>query len=353
MSLLYLVVSVLWFILNAYYWKDIVMLQNFITFVLALCMLEMTIWFFDYRNFNMTGVRHVGVVVCAMLVSVLRRSVSRMLVVAVSLGYGVVRPTLGDDGWKLVSLGSIYFIAESALELLIRYDQTNEVSAFWRVALSLPPAALNAIFYWWIFLALSRLTEQLTSRRQDDKLQIFKQFTRVLMFSLLCAVCYALYQMYYMSSGYELTKWKTKWLIETGIPEMLYTLILLTILFLWRPSTNNKRFAYAQLAPTESAALPDEEDEFGALPVDQVPATAATSNSNGVETKSISKPRFTIGDEGEHEDDDDDEKHQSTKEITQNPPTSPNKPTTTEKVTSIIQSVVGEESNVPAVVKTD
>jgi len=354
MSLLYLVVSILWFILNAYFWRDIVMLQNFISLVLGLCMLEMTIWFFDYRNFNMTGIRHLGAWICAMLLSVLRRTFSRILVVIVSLGYGVCRPTLGDDSWKLITLGSIYFVAESALELLIRYDETDEVGTFWRVVLSLPPAILNAIVYWWIFLALSRLTEQLKIRRQDDKLQIFTQFTRVLMFSLLLAVGYAVYQMYYMSSGFEYSKWQNKWLLDTAIPELLYTLVLLTILILWRPSTNNKRFAYAQLAPTEATALPDDEDEFGALPVDQVPATAATNNRNGVEMKSMSKPRFTIGDDGEHDDDDDDEKHQATKETVSEQIPNPTSPkSTTDKVASLIQSVVGEENNAPVIGKVD
>jgi hypothetical protein len=59
--------------------------------VLGLCLVEMATWYFDYVNYNQTGFRHVGPVVVGMLASVVRRAVSRMLVISVSLGFGVVK----------------------------------------------------------------------------------------------------------------------------------------------------------------------------------------------------------------------------------------------------------------------
>jgi len=123
------------------------------------------------------------------------------------------------------------------------------------------------------------------------------------MFSIFMAVSFAIYQMYFMSSGFDMTHWQTLWLLEGGLTEMLYSLILFAILFLWRPSPNNKRFAYAQLQPTEGPPGTDEE-EFGTLPTDQGPTP---NKGNRIETKQVSKARFTISDEVDEVDDDETE----------------------------------------------
>eukprot|EP00479_Gromia_sphaerica_P001061 TRINITY_DN11226_c0_g1_i1.p1 TRINITY_DN11226_c0_g1~~TRINITY_DN11226_c0_g1_i1.p1 ORF type:complete len:136 (+),score=4.41 TRINITY_DN11226_c0_g1_i1:154-561(+) len=108
MSIIYLVVAGIWFCLNALFWKELLQLQNCITAVLALCMIEMGTWYFDYFNFNQEGVRHTVPFVIGILSTVIRRTVSRMLVVAVSMGFGVVKPIYPKE--KIFALGAIYFI---------------------------------------------------------------------------------------------------------------------------------------------------------------------------------------------------------------------------------------------------
>ena len=116
-----------------------------------------------------------------------------------------IRPDLGKNKTKLLLLGAVYFVFETALELVIRYGQTNAVAQKWRMFLSFPVALLNAITYWWIFFALYRLTAQLATRKQLLKLQLYKRFSSVLMFSLIAAVVFALYQMYAHLTRYALS----------------------------------------------------------------------------------------------------------------------------------------------------
>ena len=59
--------------------------------MLGIVTTEVMLWYFDYRNFNATGVRSVTVVVIAIIASVVRMTASRLLVVAVSVGFGVVK----------------------------------------------------------------------------------------------------------------------------------------------------------------------------------------------------------------------------------------------------------------------
>lgn len=94
MSFVFLGAAFVWFLLHVHYWKDILAVQSAITFVLFLCMAEAMTWYFDYRNFNITGVRNIGPVVWAVLLGVVRKAVSRLLVVSVALGWGIVKYVL-------------------------------------------------------------------------------------------------------------------------------------------------------------------------------------------------------------------------------------------------------------------
>ena len=51
--------------------------------------------YFDYVNFNNTGFRPYDVTLWAVMVGSARKCISRMLLLVVAMGYGVVRPTLG------------------------------------------------------------------------------------------------------------------------------------------------------------------------------------------------------------------------------------------------------------------
>ena len=57
----------------------------------------------DYHSFNRGGTRGVAPVVFGVLASTLKKTVSRVLVLGVGLGYGVVRPTLGSTAYKVRS----------------------------------------------------------------------------------------------------------------------------------------------------------------------------------------------------------------------------------------------------------
>ena len=150
MCFVYAAFVALWMGLNLKHRKDVAPIQHYISVVLALTLVEVICWFVDYNNFNLSGVRHQGGVITAIVFSVLRLTVSRMLVVAVSSGFPVVRPSLSLlTQAKIVLLGLLYFVCEASLEVVTRYSQTNATAEKWRLFLALPVAILNAAFYWW------------------------------------------------------------------------------------------------------------------------------------------------------------------------------------------------------------
>jgi hypothetical protein len=178
-----------------------------------------------------------------------------MLVVAVSLGWGIVQPTLGSHATKLILLGALYFIFESALEIVQRYSQSNSIADHWRLGLIIPVSILNSLFYWWMFLSLQRLIGHLDSRKQYAKLSIYKKFAGVLILSLVLAVMYAMYQIYYASMGQDGNSWQKLWLLDQGIPLMIYTIVLVSISVLFLPSENSRAYAYSQLGSVDEMEM--------------------------------------------------------------------------------------------------
>ena len=77
--------------------------------LLALGLFEAFTWYLEYARFNTGGTRGAGLVTLGVLVSTVRKTASRVLLLAVCLGYGVVRPTLGSSTGRVraINLGAI------------------------------------------------------------------------------------------------------------------------------------------------------------------------------------------------------------------------------------------------------
>ncbi|KAL4189990.1 hypothetical protein AMTRI_Chr08g168250 [Amborella trichopoda] len=243
MSLAYLALGLIWFLQF-----------NYITIVIALGMCEMAFWYFEYANFNSTGIRPVGITVWAVTFTAVKKTVSRLLLLVVSMGYGVVRPTLGGITSKGALLGVIYFVASEVLELFENVGNINDFSGKVKLFLVLPVAVLDACFILWIFSSLSKTLEKLQMRRSMAKLELYRKFTNCLAISL------------YFNSTDPLTFWT-----------MLAYLLLAVICMLWAPSQSSTRYAYSD----EAADDFDEEEGVALTGLGAVKATerkAMTSN---------------------------------------------------------------------------
>lgn len=161
MSLAYLVLGLLWFLRFVQFWRDITQLHYHITAVIALGMCEMAVWYFEYVNFNSTGHRPMGITLWAVTFSSVKKTLSRLLLLVVSMGYGVVKPTLGGLTSKVLLLGAVYFFATEALELVEHLGNINDFSGKTKLFLFLPVTFLDSCFILWIFASLSRTLEKL------------------------------------------------------------------------------------------------------------------------------------------------------------------------------------------------
>lgn len=117
MCIIYVLFGALWLLWCACYWRDLLRIQFWIGAVIILGMLEKAVFYSEYQNirykgdygqsyfspvfdlilrcdslvcvFFLSSVR--GAVIFAELLSALKRSLARILVLIVSLGYGIVK----------------------------------------------------------------------------------------------------------------------------------------------------------------------------------------------------------------------------------------------------------------------
>ncbi|XP_057464907.1 uncharacterized protein LOC130754683 [Actinidia eriantha] len=251
MSLAYALLSLIWFSQYMRFWKDILQLQHCITVVIALGLFEMTLWYFEYAHFNNTGIRPIGITSWVVTVGALRRTLSRLLILCVSMGYGVVRPTLGGLTTKVLLLGVTYFLASELLNITEYVGTINDVAGRARVFLVLPDALLDAFLILWIFSSLSRTLEQLQAKRSSVKLDIYRKFSNALAVTVIASVAWIGYEVYFKATDPFNERWQGAWMI-TAFWDILAYALLCVICYLWAPSQSSQRYAYSDEMGEES-----------------------------------------------------------------------------------------------------
>ncbi|XP_057976352.1 uncharacterized protein LOC131163693 [Malania oleifera] len=250
MSLAFVILGIFWFSQYARFWREIIALQNCITVVITLGMLEMALWYFDYVEFNKTGIRPTGTTVWAVTFGSIKRTVARLIILMVSMGYGVVRPTLGGLTSKVIMLGATFFLASEVLELVENVGAVSDLSGKARLFLVLPVALLDAFFILWIFTSLSATLNKLQAKRMMAKLDIYRKFTNALAVAVIVSVGWICYELYFKSSDVYNEQWQNAWIIPAFWQVLSFSLLCI-ICALWAPSQNSMRYAYSEDANEE------------------------------------------------------------------------------------------------------
>ena len=158
MSLFYILLIIIWSVLLYRNGESLLDVQRYITIVIVLSASEMIAWYLDYINFNDVGERRFIAFVFGILSSVIRKTVSRMLVIAVSMGFGVVQAELTTPTKRRIYLfGLLYFIFELGYEIITEKTRSGDfdVQNQYQMLIAFPVAGLDAFCFWWIFVGLA------------------------------------------------------------------------------------------------------------------------------------------------------------------------------------------------------
>ncbi|KFK33330.1 hypothetical protein AALP_AA5G000200 [Arabis alpina] len=260
MSFAYLLLAAVWFFQYLRFRMDILPLQHCITVVILLGLLEMLFWYLDYAHFNNTGTRPLALTTWVVTIGAFRKTVSRILILCVSMGFGVVKSTLGGLTSKVLLVGVTYFLASEMLDIAEHVGIIDDVSGRAKLFLVLPDAFLDAFLILWIFTSLSKTLEQLQMKRTSVKLDIYRKFSNALAVMVVASVAWIVYEVYFKATDPFNERWQTAWTI-TAFWDVIAFVLLCIICYLWAPSQNSQRYAY-------SGEVDEENEEVQSLKAD-------------------------------------------------------------------------------------
>ncbi|KAM6202722.1 transmembrane protein 87A isoform 6-T6 [Rhynchocyon petersi] len=257
MCIVYVLFGVLWLAWSACYWRDLLRIQFWIGAVIFLGMLEKAVFYAEFQNIRYKGESVQGALILAELLSAVKRSLARTLVIIVSLGYGIVKPRLGVTLHKVVVAGALYLLF-SGMEGVLRV--TGYFSYALALIVNLALSTIDACIILWIsfnnalVIDLTQTMKLLKLRRNIVKLSLYRHFTNTLILAVAASIVFIIWTTMKFRIVTCQSDWRELW-VDDAIWRLLFSMILFVIMVLWRPSANNQRFAFSPLSEEE------EEDE--------------------------------------------------------------------------------------------
>ncbi|XP_026565448.1 transmembrane protein 87A isoform X2 [Pseudonaja textilis] len=250
MCIVYVLFGILWFAWSACYWRDLLRIQFWIGTVILLGMLEKAVFYAEFQNIRYTGKSVREALILAELLSALKRSLARILVIIVSLGYGIVKPRLGVTLHKVIAAGALYLLFSGMEGVLRVTGAQNDLASL----AFIPLAFLDTALCWWIFISLTQTMKLLKLRRNVVKLSLYRHFTNTLILAIAASIVFIIWTTLKFRLMDCKSDWQELW-VDDAIWRLLFSMILFVIMILWRPSANNQRFAFSPLSEE------DEDDE--------------------------------------------------------------------------------------------
>ncbi|XP_065834197.1 transmembrane protein 87A-like [Oscarella lobularis] len=293
MTGIYCFLAFFWLLTMACNWRDLIRLQYWIGVVIALGMFEKALFFSAFNSVRETG-NDAGIVIVAELVSCVKRTLGRILVIIASTGFGIVKPRLGPVLNKILLLGSIYFILCSVYGLYDALKPGMKDPSNKKMMLLLPLVILDAGIIWWVVLSLVGTMRNLRLRKNDVKLALYRHFTVAILFFVGASALFMGWWLY-ATSGDDSDcpeMWGELWLRKDGFFHILFSMLLLAIMLIWRPSNNKARFAYHPLTENE-----EDEQQDALEAYDGMKMRPTKSKSGDDEASEKSRPSSTAADD--------------------------------------------------------
>ena len=251
-----------------YYCKhrsSILPLHNYILFVFIVALIESSVWYVAYQSINNNGQPYCcpfpPLVIASLVLQIFRQTFSRMLLLIISLGYGIVRPKLLGSEWIAITIVSIlYFITATVAqveEILVVQDVRLVTTS--SLSYQIPALFMDVIFLTWIYKALSSTIRILTEFQQTYKLEMYKQLaTTIGLFVTLFAIVTVLI----ILDKSNIIHWPWQWAwAQQVLWEILNFAVLASVCLVCRPNDRSQMLSYASQLPTED---PDDEDDYEA-----------------------------------------------------------------------------------------
>lgn len=260
LAIVYLLLGMLWGY-NCYrHRSEILPVQHYISASILFLIIELTAVFGYYKYLNDFGNPSItrALLVLVSILSAARNALSFFMLLIVSLGYSIVKDSLGPIMLRvrLLALAHFIFGVVYAIGMAVFPFET---AGLWIFFMVFPLAFTLTGFMMWIMAALAHTIQDLEARKQTFKTQMFVRLHRILIGAAVVIVIFFFVSSVSFSNrlqqDFAPDTWRTRWFLLDGWLALLYMSCFVSIAYLWRPTERNRYLAMSdELAQDEEAA---------------------------------------------------------------------------------------------------
>ncbi|ORX61386.1 hypothetical protein DM01DRAFT_1331990 [Hesseltinella vesiculosa] len=258
LSLVYLAVGLFWGVQSFRYWHDVLPVQHFLSGAIFYLMVEMAFNWGFWEAYNQTGSPSWLLMSLVAFLNAGRTSISFFMLLIVCMGYSVVKPSLGPTMKRCVILACTHFffgVIYSLGTMLL----SPESAGFLVLLVIFPLSITMTAFYIWTLNSIQSTLNTLELRKQHVKALMYRRLFRLLLFSVVMVVLIFIANMFAFSdrrsADWGARNWKWRWFMLDGMLNILYLVVFVVIIILWRPTENNARYGLEQISQDEEEAL--------------------------------------------------------------------------------------------------
>lgn len=239
----YAVLALIWGICLLRQRKNLIPFHYCLAAVAVLGLLESAAELWSLYQWNLHGPSKIPLCISIGL-SVLKNISAYVVVLLGALGWSITRPTLEKTTvYKIQLIVFTYIIFDSLRQVSNAYDSTGTFSLVRSLIILLPISILNVIVFYWIFSALHENIELLTREKQYEKLLIYRRLFIVLFGGIFLATGILILQLYAAALNPS-DRWQHQAVLVDGLPRLLFMLLVLSMMLIWRPHIHSRRLAY-------------------------------------------------------------------------------------------------------------
>lgn len=263
MTFVMIIVGTIWGVFMLIYRNSLISLQHFLSLLLVLEFIESLVWFLMLWVSNRTGTIHWAWLTATVLTSSVKRTAVGLLLLLISLGYGIMnKAKISDNKRLIIIIITFYFAVSTAQELVTTYIREGIVSSdlevflgFISLILLFPSVVIPLGLFWWICACLTKTIQKLKLRQQEAKLELYN---KILISLIVAAIMTCL--MIIMQTGVSIIDsdqvWRVWWLF-TAFWFMVFFGLTITLLILLHPAKNETWLSYT---PKDSKGLASKDD---------------------------------------------------------------------------------------------
>jgi len=235
---------IMWAVAVARHYKALVYIQKAVAACAMMALLEATLTYFQYKEWNGTGTESMVLNAAAMFAYSFKYAFTLRTLMETAAGSGILMERLEVRlAVKMELVCALFFALQWIWKVVMHYKYRILISPSLLVVMTIPGTLLWFGLFIWVYRKFHTLLSQL----QDKKLAagavtLFINLRLALVGSILLATVVLLIQ--FTDIMLSATPWNLQWVPYDAAPHSVYTLFLLALMILWWPNADSWKLGY-------------------------------------------------------------------------------------------------------------